>query len=572
MPESMQTGVLVIGGGGAATRAALEARLAGADVVLMVKGSFGAIGTRGAGATTSALSEFGVFATPGWTGPLSEAEKPYTRYFAPLQDAFDSIIQVGLGMADPKLSRVLIEEAADSRTALLNWGARFGEYGLRSHGVPIMEALVGQIKKTDITILERTMAVSLLVQDGECCGAIGINEITGDTTIVRSGATIIATGGDANLFMLNLNPSCNTGDGYALGYEAGAELMNLEFKQVFIGTVYPNKNMAIRPFPPYTKLTNAQNEEFLPKYLPQGTSATDCLAQRQKHNPFSSRDTLSRYVDIAIIGEVQAGRGTAHQGIYLDRSDPRNPTVQLRRNEFWQYRGIDFSQPVEVGVCHHSSLGGFKIDENAETSLPRLYAAGEVAAGPHGADRMGGHMLLAAQVFGARAGRQGASSARGHKLPDVHSRTLNDAQEQIDALRNKKGNSRPGQIKKKLQELAYFNLLLVKNEKKLTRFLDDVKNLHQEFSSDLSISGPQDLTEALEVQNLLSLADIEANVCLKRTESRGPHYRDDFPQPDNRNWLKNTIAKNVNGKLQMSTIELHPDWQSKGDEKVQEWG
>ncbi len=574
MAEIIDTDVLVVGGGGAAARAAIEARQLGAEVVLTVKGSFGAIGTRGAGATASGLSEYGVFATPGWTGFLNEAERPFAdRFFLPREQALANIIQVGLGMADPKLARIIVDEAAETRTALLNWGVTFGGAGIRSHGVPIMEALVSQSRRANVSVRDRTMIVNLLVQDGECVGAIGIDETNGDTLIIKAGATVIATGGDANLFMLNLNPPCNTGDGYAMGFDAGAELINLEFKQIFLGTVYPTKNMLIRPLPPYVKLTNTRGEEFLQHYLPEGVSPEECLAQRQMHNPFSTRDTLSKYVDIAIIGEVKAGRGTDHSGIYLDRTDPRIPPLEVARHEFWLYRGIDFTKsPVEIGVCHHSSLGGFRIDENAQTTLPHLYAAGESVAGPHGADRLGGHMLLASQVFGARAGRHSAAYAKGRRLPDIDSQALRAAEVRIKALRDRKGDQKPAELKRMLQQSAYYNLLVIRSKESLTRLLSDIRGIAEEMISRLSVTSPPELVEALELQNLLLLAELEANVCLKRTESRGPHYREDFPLQDDKSWLKSMTVKKVNGSPQLGTVALDPTWESKGDEKVKRWG
>ena len=574
MAGIMQAEVLVIGGGGAAARAALEARLAGAEVVLAVKGSFGAIGTRGGGATASAMSEFGMFATPGWTGPLSKGEAPFaSRYFGSPDKDFADIIQVGLGMADPKLARIVVEDAVETRKALLNWGADIGAHGVGSHGVPIASALASQIRRAGISLRDRTMMVSLLVQGGECLGAVGIDETSGETVVIQAGATVVATGGDANLFLLNLNPPCNTGDGYAMGYEAGAELMNLEFKQVFLGTVYPTRNMLLRFLPPHVKLTNARGQEFLQDYLPPGATPEECLAQRHLHNPFSTRDTLSRYVDIGIINEVKAGRGTPHYGIYLDRTDPRCPRLPTPRREFWLYRGIDWDKgPGEVGVCHHCSLGGFRINENAQTTLPRLYAAGEVAAGPHGADRMGGHMLLASQVFGARAGRHSAGQAKGRKLPDVDSRVLAAAEGRIKALRDKKGDRSPAAVKRTLQESAYFNLLVIRSPDSLNRLLADVRDIKAERMPRLSVSNPEELLEALELQNLLLLAELEANICLMRTESRGPHYREDFPKPDDKNWLKSITARKVKGKLQLGTIALDPSWQSKDEGGVRDWG
>jgi len=568
--QTVKTDVLVIGGGGAATRAALEATIAGARVVLATKGAFGAVGTRGAGATAGGASAASVFATPGWTGPVSEIEKRISYMAVPPPDlAYKNIIQAGLGMADPELVRVLIEDAVPARQALLDWGATFDEPGMRSHGVPLMAVLATEIRRRDVTVMPRTMIVRLLIGDGECCGAVGINEMTGEMVLVRAGATIICTGGDANLFMLNLGTSCTTGDGYVLAYEAGAELMNLEFKQIFLGTVYPTRNMLTQPFPPGAKLTNAHGEDFLAGYLHEVVPLEDCLAQRNRHNPFSTRDDLSRYVDFAIIGEVKAGRSTQRGGVYLDisASPPSGPM-----SEFWEYRGIDFSAPVEIGVCQHCSLGGLRIDENARTTVPRLYAAGEAAAGPHGADRMGGHMLLASQVFGARAGRHAAASALGKNLPDIDDSVLRDAEARIEMYRDLNGSYSPSQVKRELQRSAYFNLLVIRTRKGLTNFLTDVGRISKELASDISVTCPAELVEALELQNLLTLAEIEANACLVRTESRGPHYRADFSFQDDVNWRKNVIVKKVNDELRTDTVALDPDWQDIGDESIGYWG
>lgn len=574
MLKLIETDVLVVGGGGAAARAALEARLGGAQVTLVTKGSFGAIGTRGAGATSSAMSEVGVFATPGWTGLLLGTEKLNAdRFYLPKEQAFANIIQTGLGMADPRLAAVLVEVAGETRQVLIEWGTLFGEAGVRSHGVPIMEALVRQIRKARIQTLERLMIESLVIQDRECCGAIGMDEISGDTVLIKAGATIIGTGGDANLFMLNLNPPCNTGDGYAMGYEAGAQLMNMEFKQIFLGTLYPTRNMLLQAVSPHVKLTNAKGEQFLQSYLPRGVSVEECLAQRQMHNPFSMRDALSRYVDIAIMGEVRAGRGTKNHGVYADRRDPMIPVMSTERKEFWLYRGIDFATDVvELGVCHHCSLGGFRINENGETTLPHLYAAGEAAAGPHGADRMGGHMLLASQVFGARAGRHSAALAKGRKSINVDSKILRLHEERIETLRFKNGKWKPKELKRRLQESAYYKLLVTRSADSLKSFLNDVRDTDKEKMGSLSIKSPEELRDALELRNLLVLAEVEARVCLERTESRGPHYREDFPEQDDKKWLRSITAEKVDGALRLDSVALDPGWTSKDEGKVKRWG
>lgn len=177
--------VLVIGGGGAAAAAALEAAARGADVTLAVKGAFNAIGTRGAGATSGGYSPFGVFATPGWRGPLSLAEKDLPHMVSPAQEkAYMNIRQVGLGMADPALVRLLVEEAVATRKRLLELGATFGEFGLRSHGVPVMAALGPRLRRAGVRILQRFMVTDLIFDDSRCLGAAGVQEREGKTLVI----------------------------------------------------------------------------------------------------------------------------------------------------------------------------------------------------------------------------------------------------------------------------------------------------------------------------------------------------------------------------------------------------
>ncbi|OGO40388.1 MAG: hypothetical protein A2147_06315, partial [Chloroflexi bacterium RBG_16_57_8] len=508
---------------------------------------------------------------PGWT-PQTEQEKRIAyMLFAPPDQALANILQAGLGMADPKLASVLIEDAVETRKALLDWGARFDQQGLRSHGVPIMEAVRGQLHKTDAVVHDRTMISDLLVHDGECVGAVGVDENTGETVVIQAGAVILGTGGDANLFLHNLNPDDTCGDGYVLGYNAGAELTNLEFKQIFLGTVYPTRNMLLQPLPTHVRLMNAREKEFLPDYLPKGATADECLRQRNGHNPFSTRDTLSRYLDIAIVNELRAGRGTDHNAVLLDRTDERIPPLTGPRSEFWAYRGIDFSQPVEISTCHHCSLGGLRIDVNGETTVPHLYAAGEVAAGPHGADRMGGHMLLASQVFGARAGKHAAAFASGQKQRDMPGKVSAQAEERIESLRRGDGASEPEPFRAALHHYAYFKLLVTRSAHSLASFLGDVKGISEELSR-FTVTDPGAIIETLELQNLLLLAHIEAEACLMRTESRGPHYREDFPRQNDAEWLRNVVVKKAGDSPQVTTAVIDPSWKDLGDDKIGYWG
>jgi fumarate reductase (CoM/CoB) subunit A len=570
--QVVKTDILVIGGGGAAARAALTACKTGAKVILATKGAFGAVGTRGAGATASGFSAVGVYATPGWTGAVSAVEKhAAAMILAPVERAYENIIQTGLGMAEPRLVRILVEDAVANRRELIELGATFGEVGMRAHGVPIMAALVSQIKKSSINIMDRTMIADLVVKENECLGAVALHELSGEVTVIQAQATVIGAGGDADLFMLNLNPPGNAGDSYTLGYRAGAELTNLEFKQIFLGTVHPTRNMLTGTLPPGAKLLNADGQEFVHLHIPAGATVAECYAQRNSHNPFSTRDALSRYVDAAIVNEVRNGHGTRYHGVYLDRSDPAITALSGPANEYWDYRGIDFSRPVHAGVCHHCSLGGLRIDENAQTSVKHLYAAGEAAAGPHGADRMGGHMLLASQVFGARAGKHGATYALAHKADTLEASFYQKSLDNLESNRRRQGQQKVSELTAALKKAAYFDLLVIRSRATIGNFLKAVSSIENQMA-DIAVTNPKEMNEAVELGNLLLLARLESAACLAREESRGGHYRQDFPAQNDKEWSKCVTLKQVNGQIKTGSYVPDQSWQNQGDEKIGYWG
>ncbi len=564
--ETIETDVLVIGGGGAAARAAVAAHVAGAKVVLAVKGKFGAIGTRGSGATAGAISELGGIRPMGRPGgPTSISSEA----------SFDDIIQAGLGMADRNLVRVLTEETWDCLTDLEEWGATFGGTGMRSHGLPIMNALEHWIRNSDITIQQDTMIVSLLVEEGTCKGAIGIGEDGGICTITAA-STILGTGGNGRLFKLNLHPSCVTGDGYAMAYEAGAELRNMEFNQIFQGTVYPTINMLTAGWmwQFYPRIYNAEGDEFIHNYLPPGTTVEECMDQRAHHFPFSTRDSLSKYIDIAIMKEVLAGRGTEHGGVYIDLTDPRIE-IPPESHQFYEYRGVDMARdPVEVGMFLHCSNGGLVVDDNGRTTTDGLYAAGEVTAGPHGADRLGGNMLAASQVFGKRAGRHAAERAMQLGSTNVNQALMNDGESRIRKLDATEGDLMPTELTARLQQLAWENMLLTRSEENLTRVLSGVDEIRRDMLPRLGIHNPKDLVAASELQSLLQVAEIMARPAMMREESRGGHYREDFPERDDENWMKAIVVKKGgDDEMVLGTTVIDPEWKDRtGDMGAHRWG
>ncbi|MDT5208879.1 MAG: fumarate reductase (CoM/CoB) subunit, partial [Mycobacterium sp.] len=408
MSTTIDTDVLVIGAGGAGMRAAYEAHLAGARVVVAVKGRFGAIGTRGAGATAAGFSEIGLMRLIGyddnWSGEWDGAQTRQSQVFG-------DILQAGLGMADREIAKVVVEEAAAVRQDLEDWGMipTFAHgYGVKTHGVPIKITLESMVRRSPIDVRERTAVVRLLTgQDGSCVGAVAVDEKTGELVTIRSSATIIAAGGMGRLFSHSFHPSCVTGDAYSLAYGAGADLMNMEFHQIFVGTVDPTTNLVGSwLWKQDPRLTNADGAPFVADYLPAGATEADVFDQRRRHTPFSTRDELSRWLDVGIMREIKAGRGTPNKGVNVDVGvDHRNgPMADV--GEWYRYRGVHWDRPpVEIGLFHHCANGGLRVDVDGESTVPGLFAIGEAAAGAHGADRLGGMMLVSSQVFGRRAGR-----------------------------------------------------------------------------------------------------------------------------------------------------------------------
>jgi len=577
--DTLKADVLVVGGGGAACRAALEADMAGADVILAVKGAFASIGIRGAGSTAGGVSDRGGVAYPGIPGiqgfdpkgaPLLSIEKDYAN-----------ILQLGLGMADRKLARILAEQAFEVMRPLVeDWSREIvpRQWGMKSHGIPIMFGLTRMLRDSHVRIMEHTMVTHLLTEEGRIAGAVAIDEYSGEVTVIKAGAVILGTGGKGNLFKHSLTSTCNTGDGYAMAYKAGAELMNFEFKQVFPGIIYPTLNhFSAWFFVPHAKVTNALGEEYLPKYLPEGITVEEVYKQRSMHGPFSVRDSASRYFDVATLMETKEGRANGHDALYIDLTDPRvvDPLVKPRHDYFY-YRGVRYlEEPIEFNICFHCSNGGVVIDENAQSAVPGLYAAGECASGPHGANRMAGHMLTASQVFGKIAGRHATAATRGRKVPDPRERRIQAALDEIRLLREMKRGERLIAVKKDLQRLAWETMMVHVNEDLLNLAMKGMSEIRKDRMVKLNVQTVDDLVNALELNNLLLSGEILARTTKMRKESRGDLYREDYPLRDDKNWNRVIKVKDQGGKVVLTTEVIDPDWpasERQGDMFGLRWG
>jgi L-aspartate oxidase len=571
-----RTDVLVIGGGGAATAATIAAHDHGARTMLAVKGRFGVAGVRGAGATSNPIGDYWTIRTVGPEGGL----------FNPPAAVHADMVQAGLGMADPALCRIFVDEVPDAIGRLKGMGMRFKSKmiatmeGKRSEQktnniVAIQKAVIEQ---TGTEVVEGANITDLMVEDGQCIGAVGVHD-DGESFVIEAGAVVLATGGVGQLFTHSFNPPGNTGDGYAMALRAGAELFNMEFMQQGLATTWPTKAMIMlyEMAEPY-RLVNAKGRFFVEDYLPSGVGLKEVSDLKANHWPVTCRDAAI-HLDRAIKLESLKGNATAEDGIFLDLASSKRGFEPALFEEFMAANGIDVRRDlIQVQMHHHTSNGGVRINAQAETANVRgLFAVGEVA-GWQGADRLGGTMLGGSQVFGWRAGRQAAARAKMLE-PTADEALMEHLLEPLERLRAREGQdreaARPEAMLPRLQRVMWETLIVEKDAHTLARAKDAIAAHRDWLEQGVAIARPMDLALAKEQRNLLDVAEAIVEAAAMRTESRGAHYRSDFPARDDTNWLTNIFISRREGALKLEKAWVAEDggWEDRpGDIRIKPWG
>lgn len=408
-------------------------------------------------------------------------------------------------------------------------------YAADRTGHAILHAMYEQLLKRRVAVYEEWFVTALIVEDGTCRGVVAWDLIHGGLRAIGAKAVILATGGSGRVFLTSTNAVINTGDGMALAYRAGAALADMEFVQ-FHPTTLKGTGILItegaRGEGAY--LLNTLGERFMKAYAPQQME-------------LATRSTVS----LAIGQEILEGRGVdgcvlldlRHLG--RQRILERLPQIRQLAIEFAGLDPIETPIPVRPGA--HYQMGGVRTNQWAETGIAGLYAAGECACvSVHGANRLGGNSLLETIVFGRRAGLRAGEYVRTVVPRALTSNQLATEQTRVHTLMSQEGSIRAWQIREELGQLMSLNLGLVRTHESMSAAISSLRTLTQRAAAvtvqDKGLVFNTELVQAFELQSLLDVAETIVTSALARTESRGAHYRSDFPKRDDTRWLQHTLA------------------------------
>ncbi len=533
--KCLEADVLVVGGGGAGMFAAISAARNGAQVVLADKNVVG----RG-GAT--------IMAQMTCASALGEQEPD-----SPDQHLSDTL-EAGRGLCNENLAALLCENSPQRIRELEGWRVQWArqENGkirqviapghsrkrcvyvdFLQTGVAISAALRNQTSRNDsIRKLSNVSLTDLVAQDGEVIGAVGIEIATATPVVIKAPAVVLCLGGMTKMFKRTTAPNNIAGEGLGLALCAGAKIVDIEFLQF-----YPNGHMAPRMvgLDPTTweptrvklggRLVNGRGDEFLHNYGEGGGEEYE-----------TTRDTLTH----AMYKEVEAGRGSPHGGVYLSFEHISQDDLETALGpilKIFDRNNIDLTKaPVEVYPIAHYQMGGVEVNAEMETSVAGLYAAGELAGGANGANRLSGNALPEAMVFGERAGESAANYAAKATARNWDAEIAAPYVDRIRSVMGKNGGAgkSPASLTGDLRELMWNKVGIYRNEADLENALARIRTMRQTDLENLAVSDETvhnaSLVEWFELRNGLMAVEGLTIAALNRRESRGAHQRDDFPR------------------------------------------
>ncbi len=574
--------VIVIGAGGAGLRAAIEASAMGVRTALVCKSLLGKAHT--------VMAEGGIAAALGnvWK------EDNWKVHFR-------DTMRGGKLLNNWRMAQIHAQEAPDRVLELEEWGALFDRtkeglilqrdfgghrYARLAHvgdrtGLEMIKTLQHHAVHKGIDVFMETTMFRLLKEDGRISGAVGYERQTGRPVVFHAKAVVLATGGIGKAWKVTSNSWEYTGDGIAMALAAGADLLNMEMTQFHpTGMVWPLSVRGLLVTEGVRgdggTLKNNKGERFMFKYIPDffraETATTEeeadawYLDKTKRRTPdLLPRDEVAR----AINAEVKAGRGTEHGGVYLDIAS-RRPADYIKKrlpsmyHQFMQLAGVDITkEPMEIAPTYHYLMGGIKVDaDSQQTTVPGLFAAGECAAGLHGANRLGGNSLSDLVVFGRRAGLYAAEySKRLARMPLLDEGQVQRAEGDLGAPLERREGENPYALQAELQGTMQELVGIIRTKAELERAIVRIDALAVRAERAATQGGrtynPSWHT-ALDIRSQLVCAAVVARSALTREESRGGHTREDFPKADPVWGKKTIVAKKHDGAIDISTEPVAP--------------
>ena len=545
--ETREHDVLIIGAGGAGLRAAIEALAQGASVGVVCKSLLGKAHTVMAeGGIAAAMCN--VDSADGW--------KPHFR----------DTMRGGKLLNNWRMAQLHAQEAPDRVQELEQWGALFDRtdsgnilqrafgghtYKRLCHvgdrtGLEMIRTLQDRGVQQGFDVYMECTVTRLLTEGGRIAGAFAYWRESGRFVVFKAKSIVIATGGIGKAWRVTSNSWEYTADGMALAYEAGAELIDMEFVQFHpTGMVWPPGVQGLLVTEAVRGeggiLRNKNGERFMEKYDP-------------KRMELSTRDVVAR----SIYTEVKEGRGTEHGGAYLDISHKPAEYVKKKLpsmyHQFKELADVDITKgPMEVGPTCHYMMGGIRVDaETAQSTVPGLFAAGEAAAGLHGANRLGGNSLSDLLVFGRRAGLAAASHAQKTAHAQIDNAQIEAAEKQLLAPFANTGGESPYAVHRDLQEVMQNLVGIFRTEQDLMKALGELEKLSARAAK-CGVEGTRMFNPgwhlSRDLKSMLLISEAVTRAALARKESRGAHSRIDFPNLDETWGKKNNVIVQDGGVM-----------------------
>jgi len=593
--------VLVIGAGGAGLRAAIEASAAGVSVGLVCKSLLGKAHT--------------VMAEGGMAAALSNVDDRDNW-----KVHFSDTMRGGQYVNNWRMAELHAKEAPDRVRELEAWGAVFDRtkdgkilqrnfgghrYPRLAHvgdrtGLELIRTLQDHGIHQGIEVYMEVTIISLLKDGDRVVGAFGYEREHGRFRIFKAKAVILATGGIGRAYKITSNSWEGTGDGHSLAYDAGAELIDMEFIQFHpTGMVYPPSVRGILVTEGVRGeggiLKNNEGKRFMFDDIPdnykdqtadnaeEGWRYTQGDKNARRPPELLTRDHVAR----CIVREIKAGRGSEHGGVYLDiawiKEKLPNAAEHIKKklpsmyHQFKQLADIDITEvPMEVGPTTHYIMGGVRVDADTQaSSVPGLFAAGECAAGINGANRLGGNSLSDLLVFGKRAGEYAAKFAQGTAFGNIDNEQIEEKVKWALEGFDREPGENPFAIQKDLQEMMQDLVGIVRVEEEMQQALAGIKEL-RERREKISLTGNIDFNPSwhtsLDLHNLLNVSEAITLAAIERKESRGGQFRDDYPMKVAEFGKINFVRKKrANGEMEISSIPI-PEMPDELKQIIEEMG